>query len=86
MRSEDIFALGLGLLPPWEVKEVSFVKEADGSKSLHIQIDFQRGGEFVNDMGQKSKAYDTEDKEWRHLNFFEHKCYLLWYSPYLDKC
>ncbi|MCB9018031.1 MAG: hypothetical protein H6544_05455 [Prevotellaceae bacterium] len=62
MRSEDIFALGLELLPPCEVKEASFVKEADGSKSLHIQIDFQRGGKFVNNTGQRRKAYDTEDK------------------------
>lgn len=76
MRSEDIFALGLGLLPPWEVKEVSFVDEADGSKSLHIHIDFKSGAEFINDEGVKQKAYDTESKEWRHLNFFEHKCYL----------
>ena len=22
------------------------------------------------------KAYDTIEKEWRHLNFFEHECYL----------
>ncbi len=75
MRSEDIFAMGLGLLPPWEVKEVSFI-EKDGGKELHIHIDFNRGGRFANDKGELQPAYDTESKEWRHLNFFEHKCYL----------
>lgn len=75
MRSEDIFAMGLGLLPPWEVKEVSFI-DVEGGKELHIHIDFNRGGRFANDKGEPQPAYDTESKEWRHLNFFEHKCFL----------
>lgn len=75
MRSEDIFAMGLGLSSPWEVAEVSFEDSIEG-KELHIKIDFKRGGEFANDAGEMQKAYDTEDKTWRHLNFFEHKCYL----------
>lgn len=75
MRSEDIFAMGLGLLPPWEVKSVSFEDAPDG-KELHIHIDFNRGSRFLNDKGEQVSAYDTEEKEWRHLNFFGHKCYL----------
>ena len=63
MRSENIFALGLGLTPLWEVSKVEFVQELDKSKTLHIYIDFWKGGEFVNDAGQKQKAYDTEDKD-----------------------
>ena len=51
MRSEDIFALGLGLTPPWEIIKVEFVQEPDKSKTLHIYIDFRKGGEFVNDAG-----------------------------------
>ena len=75
MKSEDIFAMGLGLLSPWEVKSVSFEETQDG-KELHIHIDFSRGARFVNDKGESVSVYDTEEKEWRHLNFFEHKCYL----------
>ena len=75
MRSEDIFAMGLGLLSPWEVKSVSFEENQDG-KEPHIHIDFSRGARFVNDKGESVSVYDTEEKEWRHLNFFEHKCYL----------
>ena len=52
MRSEDIFALGLGLTPPWEVSKVEFVQEPDKSKTLHIYIDFRKGGEFVYDAGR----------------------------------
>lgn len=75
MRSEDIFAMGLGLLPPWEVKQVEFLDTEDG-KELHIHIDFTRGSRFSDDQGNVQPVYDTESKEWRHLNFFEHKCYL----------
>lgn len=75
MKSEELFAMGLGLLPPWEVVSVD-LKENEGVKELHINIDFQRGSRWVNDKGDTVTAYDTEDKTWRHLNFFEHKCYL----------
>lgn len=75
MKSEEIFALGLGLLPPWEVNAVQFKETSDG-KELHIHISFRRGSRFANDKGEMVSAYDTEDKEWRHLNFFEHRCYL----------
>ncbi|ETK05696.1 hypothetical protein T229_01555, partial [Tannerella sp. oral taxon BU063 isolate Cell 5] len=53
--------------------KVKFLKESDGSKTLHIHIDFRKGGEFVNDAGKKQKAYDTDDKTWLHLNFFQHE-------------
>ena len=33
MRSEDIFAMGLGLLPPWVVKSVSFEETIDGNET-----------------------------------------------------
>lgn len=75
MKSEELFALGLGLVAPWEVKEVYFEDTEDG-KELHIRIDFSRGSRFVNDAGEEVTAYDTEERKWRHLNFFEHKCYL----------
>lgn len=75
MRSEDIFAMGLGLQSPWKISKVDF-EDNSGSKELHIYIDFKRGSLFSNDVGKQVTAYDTEDKTWRHLNFFEHKCYL----------
>jgi transposase len=43
---------------------------------LHIHINFQKGYEFVSEDGHKGKGYDTEEKTWRHLDFFQHKCYL----------
>ena len=52
------------------------------AKRLDIHIDFVKGSEFVyfdKESEQEIiglKAYDTIQKRWRHLNFFEHECYL----------
>lgn len=67
MRSAVIFAIGLGILPPWEVKSVSF-EDTQDSKELHIHIDFSCGVRFVNEKGESVCAYDTEDKEYAHHN------------------
>jgi transposase len=47
-----------------------------------VYIDFKRGSvfEYIDTDSRQEfkdlKAYDTKDKIWRHLNFFEHECYL----------
>jgi len=52
------------------------------SKRLDVYIDFNKGSTFdyididANKTISNLKAYDTKDKTWRHLNFFEHECYL----------
>lgn len=75
MKDTDLFQMALGLIPPWLVERSSFDPK---QKRLDIYIDFTRGGEFTCDgCGQEGcKAYDTVDKMWRHLNFFEHVTYL----------
>jgi transposase len=50
-------------------------------KRLDIHIDFHKGSVFHYESQEDNingdfKAYDTQEKEWRHLNFFEHECYL----------
>jgi transposase len=70
MDSKDLFALALGLNKPWYVvrNELDTVK-----RQLDIGIDFERGGTFpCSECGQTGcKAYDTEERSWRHLNFFQ---------------
>jgi transposase len=75
MSSEGaLFTAALGLQPPWRVADVRFDEEA---KELHIDLDFVRGSVFAcPGCGKLVKAYDTKERTWRHLNFFEHKCYL----------
>jgi len=76
MDMKEIFSKALGIDKPWFVTDVNFDVVA---KRLDINLDFIRGSTFPFEqdgvIGQY-KAYDTVDKEWRHLNFFEHECYL----------
>ena len=41
-----------------------------------IKIDFKRGSKFADETGKLCEVYDTKQKTWRHLNFFQHACYL----------
>ena len=77
MRNEDIFALALNLSSPWEVTETKLTKP-DGHQrgQLDIYIDFIPGSKFPDESGNLCGVYDTSERTWQHLNFFEHKCYL----------
>jgi transposase len=76
MDMREIFGKAIGIEIPWFIADVTFDVKA---KRLDIKIDFPKGTEFPFEQeGVVSlyKAYDTVEKEWRHLNFFEHECYL----------
>ena len=72
MRDIDLFQMPLGLTPPWQVSSSEFDLQR---KRLDIGIDFPRGSTFTcPECGQADiKAYDTQEKSWRHLNFFQHE-------------
>lgn len=74
---ENIFKAALGVESPWLVKDIKFEVE---NKRLNICLDFKKGARFqVEDNDGETRdypAYDTEEKTWRHLNFFQHECYL----------
>jgi transposase len=74
-NSAEIFAIALGLSEPWFVKSVEF-KMVDSTRELHIDLDFKKGFKFPISNGSTSSAYDTIQRTWQHLNFFQHKCYL----------
>jgi transposase len=72
MDIEHLFTQALGIEHPWQINGLNFDSE---NKRLDIQVDFKKGSTFK--VGDKEyKAYDTVVKTWRHLNFFEHECYL----------
>lgn len=78
MTQEDIFASAIGVKKPWEITSV---KLDHGKGELNIEIDFPRGAEFEyidKETGETGhyKAYDTSQKTWRHMNFFQYRCYL----------
>lgn len=74
----DIFCAALNLPEPWFVSHVEFRPNA-GMLELHIDIDFKRGSVFsvkVEGGTVQGKAFDTQMKTWRHLNFFQYRAYL----------
>jgi len=74
MDSAKLFGMALGLQEPWYISDVSF----DAAKKLLIlKVDFRKGSRFAHpDAEGLHSVYDTETKMLRHLNFFQHECYL----------
>jgi transposase len=69
-----LFEAALGVVEPWYVKDVDF---DPAKKTLTIAIDFVAGARFpVPDAEGLHPAHDTVTKQYRHLNFFQHECYL----------
>lgn len=76
MRNEDIFAVALGLSKPWFIEQVNFEQSEDGYvPRLRIKINFTPGAKFIVN-GEAYTAYDTVQRSWRHMNFFQHECYI----------
>ncbi len=71
-NSSLIFEIALGLSSPWYVKNVSF-EENNLKRELHIHLDFKKGFKFKQEDESESVAYDTVERKWQHLQFFEHK-------------
>lgn len=72
--TNQLFEQALGIKPPWFVKGVDFNVE---QKRLTINVDFEAGSRFaIEGMGGEHPVHDTVVKRYRHLNFFEHECYL----------
>jgi transposase len=76
MNSTEIFSIALGLAHPWKISDVRFESASEVEGELHIYLDFERGSKFSSRTGEQTTAYDTEEKRWQHLNFFQHRCYL----------
>jgi transposase len=79
--SNELFAAALGVASPWYVRNVEFDA---GKRLLTISIDFAKGSRFPYE-GVKGQhpIHDTQTKRYRHLNFFQHECYLEVRTPRL---
>jgi len=77
VQAQDLrlFQAALGLTEPWRVVSVEFDAAA---KRLDLRIDFAKGARFVcPECGRADcPVHDTEEKTWRHLDFFQHNAYL----------
>lgn len=74
MQDKELFQIALGIKSPWYISELRM----DASEQrVDIYIDFERGSEFeCPECGGLFTAYDSKQRTWRHLDFFQHKAYL----------
>jgi transposase len=72
--NNQLFEAALGVAEPWHVEGVRFDA---ANKTLTIVIDFVTGSCFGHpDVLGLHPVHDTQIKRYRHLNFFQHECYL----------
>jgi transposase len=76
MNSDALFGMALGLQAPWTVTDVSFKADEPTGRQLHLRIGFASGSKFKDDAGVECSVHDTVERQWQHLNFFEHHCFL----------
>jgi transposase len=70
----QLFEAALGIAKPWYVRGVDF---DPARKVLTISIDFVAGSRFAAPgVEGLHRVHDTQTKRLRHLNFFQHECYL----------
>ena len=76
MNGNDIITLGLGLQKPWEITGQTLITDTSPHE-LRLTISAPRGAEYpCPECGAMCKAHDYKEMTWRHLNFFQHHCYI----------
>jgi transposase len=72
--TEKLFETALGIGAPWYVAGADFDAPA---RTLTIRVDFTSGSRFaVPGLDGEHPVHDTVAKRYRHLNFFQHECFL----------
>jgi transposase len=72
--TEKLFEAALGIAAPWFVAGAEFNAQA---RTLTIRVDFAPGSRFaVPGVAGEHPVHDTVSKRYRHLNFFQHECFL----------
>jgi len=66
----------LGLQASWEITDVTFKTNDAARRELHLRIGFVSGRKFKDEAGVDCAVHDTIERQWQHLNFFEHHCFL----------
>ena len=84
MDANDVLALGLGVTPPWKLVSQR-LDTGTHPHQLHLEVAAERGALFpCPTCGKLCKAHDFAEFTWRHLNFFQHHCYVTAKVPRTD--
>ena len=72
--TNQLFESALGITAPWYVRSVDFDA---AQQQLNIAVDFVAGSRFsYAGVAGEHPVHDTQIKRLRHLNFFQHECFL----------
>jgi transposase len=81
-QMKDLFRVALGLAEPWVVSKIEFSQE---KHQLDLWLDFPAGSRFACPQCERpGVVYDTAERTWRHLNFFQHKTFLHARQPRIE--
>lgn len=75
MHPISLFSVALGLQPPWKVVDVAF---DPGVGRIDFEVGFTPGTRFScpHCGAERQPVHDTQERAWRHLNFFQFEAYL----------
>ena len=75
MDANNLFGMALGLGSGWKV--VKSEMDVEGRR-LRLWLDFEAGSRFAcPECGEWCPVHDTVEKQWRHLNFWQHETFLI---------
>lgn len=78
----QLFETALQVEEPWKLTHIEF---DDVEQAWHLYVDFERGSSFVcPHCGETCKAYDSERRQWRHLDFWDWKTFMHARVPRVD--
>lgn len=83
-QTEALFAAALGLEAPYVIEGLELSGGPSGERRLDIRIGFSRGSVFPcpePGCSERCKVYDTAERTWRHLDFFQHMAFLTARQP-----
>ena len=76
MDGNEILLLGLGIQEPWRLVDQCLDVDKQPHE-LHLTVRSDRGQKYACPVcGAECAAHDFQEKTWRHLNFFQHHCYI----------
>ena len=76
MDGNEILLLGLGIQWPWQLVDQRLDVDKQPHE-LHLMVRSDRGQKYGCPVcGAECGAHDFQEKTWRHLNFFQHHCYI----------
>ncbi|MCC6465471.1 MAG: ISL3 family transposase [Planctomycetes bacterium] len=84
MDANLIFSIGLGLEAPWRILSSNLDINVNPHR-LDLRVEAERGALYpCPECGKLCKAHDFAERTWRHLNFFQHHCYVTAPVPRTD--